>query len=294
MRLGTRRCAIVAVLCLMLVLHVVAVIGACAFVNTQVDAQSLVLSAALVLMTAFIDIGVVRYLLGVLRRSEQAYTADVTRDLEESLVEYREQAERERLVAQEVGAEVEQQIASAREALASGNITATDNYLHEGMEAAAQAQVSHCDNVVVASVLESKARQCAESGVDLVSAVVLPDDLPMEDAEVAAIFFNLIDNALHECEALIATTPESQGHGEPLRITVRSDIQAGQLFVEVTNPCRKGAEAKRQAAARRVDATVFHGLGTSIVSDIAVQHGGVAEFAERDGTFVADVMIPLG
>lgn len=285
--------AVVAMLCLLLIIHLSAVAGACLLVYNDAGEQSIVICAVLVAVTVLIDVGVIRYALGVLRRSEEAYAADVTRELERSLSEYKEQAERDKRVTQSVGAAAEQQIRAARQALAAQDIDKMRDHVRQCLKIASAAEPSSCHNAVVASVLQSKARQCEESNVRLVTEVTLPAHLAMDDVEVASLFFDLIDSALVECEELKGEQGPAGVENEPLSIVVRSSIQAGQIFVETSNPCKVGASDRRRVALRRADATVTHGLGTVVVSDIAARHGGVVEFAERDGIFYARAMIPL-
>lgn len=290
MRVDREKWPLVTSLLLLLVLHLWAVINACICIGNESDdvsVTSYVITAVLVITTGVIDVGVVVHLLGMLKREEIAYTADVTKELEESLEEYREQAERERRIAENIGTVVECQVMMAREALARGDLVMANALLNEGRSTTAASQVARCENVVVSSVLESKTRQCAEAGVELVSDVRLPKDLTMDDVELAALFFNLIDNALHECEHV-----RVDDHRPP-QIVVRGSVEAGQVFIEVRNPCREGAAQKQRVASKRADVTLLHGLGTSIVSDIAARHGGIAEFTDHEGTFVADVMFPL-
>lgn len=293
MRTSKTKFAVVAMLCLLLIIHLLAVAGACLLVYNVAGDQSIVICAALVVVTVLIDVGVIRYALDVFKRSEEAYAANVTRELERSLSEYKEQAERDKRVTQSVGAAVEQHIRSAREALASQNIDKMREHVRQCLKIVSAAEPSSCHNVVVASVLQSKARQCAESNVRLVTEVTLPAHLAMDDIEVASLFFGLIDNALMECEELRGSQDPEGTSTEPLSIVVRSNIHAGQIFVEASNPCRAGAGDRRRVALRRADATVTHGLGTVVVSDIAARHGGVVEFTERDDVFHARAMIPL-
>lgn len=247
----------------------------------------LAISVGIAVVIGLIDAAVARYLLQALRRAETAYAADVSERLEQSLESYRVTAEREDALAQEVGSAVELELAAARRALAEGRVGDLDHHLQHGLDIASQTRASYCENVTVAAVLETKVRQCEEAGVRLVPQVVLPNELGLPDVDVAAVFFNLIDNALHECVALVA-----EGVDEPTIVT-KARVQAGQLFVSVENPCRADVDAHSKARAHRAESGQLHGWGTEIVASIAQDHGGIAEFEAHDGTFVANVMIPL-
>jgi sensor histidine kinase regulating citrate/malate metabolism len=137
-------------------------------------------------------------------------------------------------------------------------------------------------------VLASKARSCAEANITLDAQVALPAEMPIDDIELASVFFNLIDNALHECVALA----QEEDAPKPT-ITVRANTLAGQVFVEVSNPCRSGAEGKMREAGKSVDSTRTHGWGVDIVQNVAKKYHGIASFAENNGVFTAQVMLPL-
>ena len=250
---------------------------------------SLVVSVVITLAIGLVDLFTVRYLLAAVRRTERAYADHVSSKLESSLESYRDETEREMRLVRQIGAEINEELLAAQGALDRGQLAEADNHLQASLALASQTKTTTCDNVYVAAVLDSKLRQCAEEGVTLVANVNVPQELPLEDVEIASIFFNLIDNALYECTALRGDDAERRD----LRIDVRGRVQAGQLFIEVTNPCRPGIDVRRRVAERRADTSALHGWGTQIVRDIAHKHGGITRFEEQAGSFVAQVMLPL-
>lgn len=275
--------------CILYLLQVIAIIvsgignGPTSFIT------SVFVSVLLSVCIGIVDMFTVRYLLAAVKRSERAYATQVSSRLESSLEGYRKQMEREERLIQQIGNEINAELHTAQDALAGGDISEADHHLKTSLTLASQTKSVACDNIYVSAVLESKLRQCAEAGIDLRTQVSLPQELPIQSIEVASIFFNLIDNALHECEAL----RDSQGPDTQLDIVVRGLIQAGQLFIEVDNPCRPCIDTELRAARRRADTSDLHGWGTQIVADISRQHDGISSFSERDGRFVAQVMLPL-
>lgn len=240
------------------------------------------------LAVGIVDVGVVRYLFAALKRAEEAYAQGVNERLRRSLDDYRVVAECEEDLAREVSSTVSEELTRAREALAQGRANDARGHLQQSLDIASQTKSAHtCSNVPVAAVLQSKSRQCEAAGASLETHVTLPEELGLLDVEVAAVFFNLIDNALHECKAMIA----SGGTVAPT-ISVSSMVQAGQLYVEVKNPCRMEARSALSIARRR-NLLSEHGWGTDIVTQIAGDHGGVATFDAEGGVFIARVMIPL-
>lgn len=278
------------------------IIATCALFSVQLcalayaislsDTSSSVLVCEIVvilILTAIVDAGYLRYVLRFLKQQSNAYEAEMSLQLDQALGEYHAAVEHENDATQELGRTLERELAQARVALASGDAQTVDDRLRSSLTLASAARTAPCENTIVAAVLANKTRQCKEAGVELKSEVTLPDGLPIDDVELASLFFNLIDNALHECEA-IAT--ESASAVAPT-IEVRARVQAGQLFVEVSNPCRPDAMRRKEAAARQADATPLHGLGTGIVEEIARKHGGLTEFEEKDGIFVARAMVSI-
>ena len=235
----------------------------------------------------FIDWWSARYLLQALSRTEQVYADDVSQQLEQSLENYRTLAEREEQRSAEIGREVEAELAQARKSLAEGRTDDVAMHLQQGLDIATSLRKPPCDNVAVAAILEAKTRECEEAGVELSTQVALPAELGLPDIEVASLLFNLIDNALHECAALRA----QDAVAKPV-ITLHARTQAGQLFVQASNPCRPGIQAPGSRTEKR-DTEALHGWGTDIVRTIAHNHGGIAEFTFENEVFIATVMIPL-
>lgn len=253
------------------------------------NAFDMVLAAVFAMILAGIDVGAVNYLLQTIHRSEQLYAAAVGEELERALESYRIQAEREADHARMIGETVSDELLRTRNALALGQLDEADEHLKRSLDVASTTRSAYCENVAVAAVLEVKERQCAEAGVGFSARASVPDNLPLPEVEVAALLFNLVDNALHECERLT-----TEGQTEAPEIAVRVKTQAGQLFFEVSNPCKPDAIARTGASiSRRADTRREHGWGTQIVDGIAESYGGIVSRAVADGVFTTSVMIPL-
>ncbi len=245
---------------------------------------SLLVSVAI----ALVDFAVVHYLLAAVKRSEAAYASNVSGRLEQSLERYRVESEQDEVSVREAGRAIEHELNEARQALQRGDVSMISPHLHASLDLASQTKTVACECIPVAAVLASKARSCAEANVTLNAQVVLPVEMPIDDIELASVFFNLIDNALHECVALA----QEEDTLEPT-ITVRANTLAGQVFVEVSNPCRSGAEGKLREAGKRADSTRAHGWGVDIVQNVARKYHGIASFTESSKVFTAQVMLPL-
>lgn len=244
------------------------------------------LAIALVVGNAAMTLALTRYLLKVLDRMEEAYAAEVEDELDHSLGGYlraaREQEDDTRRLATEIADELE----LASQALGRGEATGVDSHLRQGLALATQARPPRCANATVSAILDSKERQCADAGVGLDAHAAIPAELPLPDIDLASILFNLIDNALHECEALRADDPVARPTIELVAL-----VEAGQFMVSVSNPCLPGHH--RSPAQRREETSGRHGWGTEIVTTLAERHGGIADLSREGDTFTARVMVPL-
>ena len=245
-------------------------------------------SMALLVVAAAVDAGIVCYVLRTIDRTTQAYADEMGAELDRMLDRYHDETAKARQRAQEVAAAVEQELAQARAALSAGDFAGTNGHLRKGLSQTLNTTPPLCDNPIIAAVITGKMEECRSAGVAFVTHLDVARDLSLPDIDVAAIIFNLIDNALHECTLLLTS-----GALESPSITVRITSHAGQLFIEVVNPCRRDSELVQRRQKYPLSPRGSHGLGTGIVSSLARQHGGITEFDVRDGSFVAQVMLPL-
>ena len=282
-----RRRAIILLGCLVFVVQVVYLVMVQALSNDDLGKLGPLLTVALCVVFALVDVSVIRYLFSALRNIERAQAASVDEQLKESLQGYREAVRVEEHAVRELAQELEAELARARLALGSQHAQAMDDHLCRSLAVASDMGSLPCENVTVAAVLEAKSRQCEKDGIVLKTQVSLPREISIPDMEIASVFFNLIDNARHECAALV-----SQGTQAPV-IGVYGTLQSGQLYVEVANPCRTDAESRRRRARAAIDSSRQHGWGMGIVEDIARRHGGIATFGAKGDRFSAQVMIPL-
>ena len=93
-------------------------------------------------------------------------------------------------------------------------------------------EVHLCDNPAVDALLASKASQCAELGVPFATNVVVPVQTSIPDAELCAVFSNLIDNAMNASKELVEGEQAcaDKNAQEPfIEVDVRSDAEVGPM-----------------------------------------------------------------
>lgn len=75
--------------------------------------------------------------------------------------------------------------------------------LAEYTAAANELQVKHyCSNPILDATLSSYLQEAENSGIQVTASIALPATLPVEDAELATVFANAIENAIHACQLL--------------------------------------------------------------------------------------------
>lgn len=152
-----------------------------------------------------------------------------------------------------------------------------------------------CAHPVVDAVLMAKATLCDRERIAWDAHVEIPADLPLDDAELGALFANALDNAINAVRAL----PD----GAPRFVRVRARVAHGILAVVVENPCALGTQAApfsdaapdapASPLAHPPAALPAHGWGTRILDAIARQHGGRIDRAVERGVYRLDALIPV-
>lgn len=160
----------------------------------------------------------------------------------------------------------------------------------------------YCAHPIVDAIVATKARALEDSGVTTSFRLDVPADLPFSDVDMCALFSNVLDNALHACQAIV---PERRF------VEVRARSASGLFALEARNARAEAAgEDAGAAVGWRVQgdapaeaATVSkprgrgmaeHGWGLAIVDDIARRYGGTVEVAAEPGLFRTTVVLPLG
>jgi sensor histidine kinase regulating citrate/malate metabolism len=111
--------------------------------------------------------------------------------------------------------------------------------------------------------------------------IILPPRLVLSDVDLCALVGNLMDNALEYCSKC--------KNGE---IIVTLCQKQGYFLIKIENSITKSVfQDNPHLHTIKKDKTV-HGLGIRIVKEIAVRYGGEVVFQEKQGKFLAQVLVP--
>ena len=126
-------------------------------------------------------------------------------------------------------------------------------------------------NAVVDAVLEEKSRQCRQTGITLKIQGIIPTNVAVEPIHLCSIAGNLLDNAIHACDAL---GPEAE---KTIEFTAR--MQGPRLVFL----CRNTAAPGQHITRKQPELTRAHGWGLSILERIAGEYQGQLMPQSGDG-----------
>lgn len=166
-------------------------------------------------------------------------------------------------------------IANIKVLLESGN---TEDALHVLDSLAEESRNTlvpyYCDDPIVNAILVYYIQKAQYEGITVEADCRLPEKLPMESSELAAVLANAIENAVHACS-------EISKEGE--RIIRIKLISSPQLALEITNSYSGNAVFDEKGLP--VSKEIGHGLGTKSIAAFVEKHDGIIEYNADDKLF---------
>ncbi|WP_080801588.1 ATP-binding protein [Arabiibacter massiliensis] len=141
-----------------------------------------------------------------------------------------------------------------------------------------------CEHPVVDALVAAKARTLADAGVRFDARLNVPEDLPLPDVELCALFSNTLDNALHACAKVPA---------EGRFVELRARSAGGFFLLDMANACTADATAQGPLAKAKRPVVGGHGWGLRILQTIAARHAGTCSFEREEGVFRTSVALEL-
>ena len=138
----------------------------------------------------------------------------------------------------------------------------------------------YSENVVVNAIVGAKAEEAKRKGIIINAFIDVPKDLNIESIDLNCVFLNLLNNAIEATEKL---------SGEEKQILLKSQIKAGYLFVKTENQFTGiSTDEKGDIVTTKTDKD-NHGIGTSLIKEIAKKYDGDFTTEVVDNKFVACV-----
>ena len=274
-----------------LVLMLFAIGGSCAF---SLSTMVIVIVCLFGFAAVIYDIDLFKVLI-VSERKDMAIAR--TRQLEQQLAAQEKRADeltREVVRARMIQKAMIDQLKQLKGHLANNDAQAAQDLLAQATQSLAPRKVRLCDNPAVDALLASKASQCEELEIPFKVKVVVPEELDIPDAELCAVFANLIDNAINASKELVKSGRPCTGEEakEPV-IEVDAMVAAGYLSVRVRNACLGQHTKTHHSRKHPRSINDEHGWGKSIVALIARRHDGSFTCTAENGVYLAKVTLKV-
>lgn len=133
--------------------------------------------------------------------------------------------------------------------------------------------VRWCQNPVLDAIFSSYFNQANRQGIEVQATLAIPDELVVDAAELATVFANALENAIHACAEL----PEGE------RRIVCKCINRPQLMFEVANTY--AGKVSFDARGLPVAAHRGHGIGTRSIAAFCEKYGAAYFYEAEDGWF---------
>ena len=140
--------------------------------------------------------------------------------------------------------------------------------------------VRYCSHAVIDSVLAAYLGKAESKGIQVTCSVHFPDELNVSEAELATVFANAIDNAIHACKKL----PQSQRQLEIKVLTVP------HFMIQISNSFdgHVAFDGKGMPIAKRPG----HGFGTRYIAAFCEKNKAFFEFKTEDRRFCLRILFP--
>lgn len=265
--------------------------GSCLF---SLSTMFIVLAGLFGLAGVIYDIDLFKVLI-VSERKDMAIAR--SHQLEQQLAAQERRAEeltQEIVRAQTIQKAMFDQLRQLKRHLADNDPQAARDLIAQVTQSLSPHEVHLCDNPAVDALLASKASQCAELGVPFATNVVVPVQTSIPDAELCAVFSNLIDNAMNASKELVEGEQAcaDKNAQEPF-IEVDALIAAGYLSVRVRNACLEHRSRPHHTHKQPHSINDMHGWGKSIVALIAHRHNGSFTCVAENGVHLARVTLKM-
>jgi signal transduction histidine kinase len=154
--------------------------------------------------------------------------------------------------------------------------------LHEQISATGNAIIS--GNTVVDALINNRIVLMEQKGIECHQTVVIPDELKIEDMDLAIVVENMINNAIEGCE---------RSGKEVREITLGMKYKNQNLFIEVKNTydpdqIRK-SKGKFMSTKEKIE---NHGIGIGNIEETVEKYNGLFQVELQEYYFVAKAMIP--
>lgn len=131
----------------------------------------------------------------------------------------------------------------------------------------------YCASPVLDAVFAAYLQRAERKGIQVSTSMCFPENLWVSETELATVFANAIENAIHACELL----PE---HQRFLRIQV---LTAPRFMIQISNSYNGKVEMDKDGVP--INREEGHGLGTRTIVAFCEKNGALYEFKADESIF---------
>ena len=136
-------------------------------------------------------------------------------------------------------------------------------------------QNAYSENKIIDAILYAKVRRAQEQDIDIHVQVMVPQTLPIRDADLIAVCVNLLDNAIEECMRL----PKEQRW-----ISFSAAVKKNFLILTAENAKREEASVDFARGKTSKEDAQMHGYGLKVIRRTAAEFDvvDVADWVAED------------
>lgn len=144
---------------------------------------------------------------------------------------------------------------------------------------AEKALPDYTKSVVVNQVLAGKEERCRKEGISFAVEALEFAPGAVEEKDFVILLFNILDNAIEECEKLEDTKER--------RIYLHMQGDSQGVWVTCENTAKK-EKAKRLGLITRKEGS-YHGSGMGIIRDLVKKYGGQLSYERKEESFFLEI-----
>ena len=136
-----------------------------------------------------------------------------------------------------------------------------------------------CRQPVLDAVFASCFSRAKGEGIDVQTRLEIAEQLPVDEAELAIVLSNALDNAINACKAL----PQER------RTISCKVISYPNLMLELRNPCAR--EVVFDSDGLPLSDSPGHGLGVRSIAAFCQKYGALCQYEQQDGNFSLRILL---
>ncbi len=142
---------------------------------------------------------------------------------------------------------------------------------------------SNTGNLVIDSIVNYKLQQAKSQDIGITAHILLPEQLNIDDDDIALILGNLLDNAI-----------EAAGHlKEGKYIVFDINYEYGCIYIHVENNFDTILRLENGTIKTRKNNQDFHGIGLRTVHELVNKYHGTIEISAKEDVFSVDILLYL-